>query len=599
VRPRTHALVSPTDAEQPRYTAFKGTRCKRALGLLSNVLTLCSIAIIIPTPILADPMNQDRDSSTVGIGEDDEENSTLLSSYLPHDIQQAIPGLPSDVLLPIFELACHNSHAVTAALALSHVSHDWRAAALAHKPLWTTVELSNPRLATEFMDRSHPAGFVLHLHQREQKGDLEGMADALKYAIRQSHRIEEIIVRTHESLDIVAQILLPIVQNESPTFINLRRLVVNSRWESTQEPTYLNTFPPHGPNVAALFQHGLPALRHITLAGCFAPSASFTHCAPTHVQLDTIGADHASFRAFLRHAAPSLEVLGATLPGPLAMSLAGAEDAPALAFPRLRVLRLAGVFPMVLFILVDAVIPITARVELRDAEPPSTLVLDIEPSDELLPTLADIISHRYGGSRSQYAITWAAGDIRIAALAHSGSLHIAGTGFDLAEFAELCGGLAPGLRTRVAVLRVEDTGAGPLEASFSARAPWYALTQALPRVRTLHVAGHAAAVFLRAHLMIGDPAFFAEVDVLRVSGCEDYADLLRYALGAVLERAPPFSAVHFDGEVGPLGELGSVAARVGVMLFHDGQRVLPEHTVSLHGQRHIEPGLCSTCSVCS
>jgi hypothetical protein len=99
--------------------------------------------------------------------------------------------------------------------------------------------------------------------------------------------------------------------------------------------------------------------------------------------------------------------------------------------------------------------------------------------------------------------------------------------------------------------------------------------------------------------MIGDPAFFAEVDVLHVSGCEDYVELLRYALGAVLERAPPFSAVHFDGEVGPLGELGSVAARVGVMLFHDGQRVLPEQMASLDGQRRMEPDLCSTCSVCT
>jgi hypothetical protein len=97
------------------------------------------------------------------------------------------------------------------------------------------------------MDRSYPTGFVLHLHQREQKGDLEGMADALKHAIGQSHRIEEIIVRTHESLDIVAPILLPIVQNESPTFINLRRLVVNSRWGSTQEPSYLDTFPHMAP----------------------------------------------------------------------------------------------------------------------------------------------------------------------------------------------------------------------------------------------------------------------------------------------------------------------------------------------------------------
>jgi hypothetical protein len=108
--------------------------CKRALGLLTDVLALCSITIIIPTRILADPMNQDRDS-TVRVGEDDEQNSTLPSGSLAHDIQQSIPFLPSDVLPPIFQLVCHTNHASTAALTLSHVSRDWRAAALAHKPL--------------------------------------------------------------------------------------------------------------------------------------------------------------------------------------------------------------------------------------------------------------------------------------------------------------------------------------------------------------------------------------------------------------------------------------------------------------------------------
>jgi hypothetical protein len=453
-----------------------------------------------------------------------------------HNAQQPSCRVPDEVLAPIFELASATPHATNMKLALSQVSRVWRAVALDHKRLWTSVELSRPRLAVDFVARSRPALFVLRLHKRRpgfaSRTGPEELVEAFRCAIQDASRIKEIVLRTRDCEDLIEDHLLPVLQDIKPVFSRLERLILDNRWtpdwasEQTSEP-----FEPaeDALDVNGFFQHSLPAVQTLTLDGCYVSPTSLLHCTPTHVDLGCMDLSCADLLLFLRHAAPCMETLRFAAELQMADELAR-QKPQRLALPRIQFLTITGHLAASAVLLGVFAVPHSAYVKLF-AE------ADVgHDADLALTALADFVNghYLYDGA-TQYSLSLGPHSLRVASMGGpAGSfVEVAGTALSPAAHRVFCFRLDPALRSRVALLRIRD-------AAHDA-ADWMALG-AFAGVRAVHVAGRAAASFVQALAAApgaGMP-FFPRLAVLHV-------------LGAPLARAGQVvSAQHVQDMLGPV-----------------------------------------------
>lgn len=504
-----------------------------------------------------------------------------------HNTQQPASRLPDDILLPIFELAGEDSTAM--ALSFSHVCYVWRSVALVCKRLWNSLELSQPHLAIEFMNRSRPLPMSLRFHKRDpdfsHSAGLETLVEAFRCAIEESARTEEIVFRTYDCEDIIEYDLLPVLQAAKPTFPRLRRLVTDFRWTPAQCPK-----PEHEPctedavDLAHFFYHEFPALRELTLDDCTVSSAFLLRCSPTFVDFGHLNLDCADLFVFLRHAASFLEGLRVSVS--VGSRLAGTlVDKESVALPTLRTLGISGHLSLVSRLLARISVPPSTQVILSAIETPK---YDL---DFALTWIAEFINRHY--TAGEHILSWVAQgsyNIRVACKGHDGLVEITGADIDHTAFAMFCFRLNDVLRERITLLRVRDDRHDLTSTSQRMAAPqWLALADVLRHVRTVYISGGPASTFLRAYIipLDEDAVFFPEVAVVHLFEChpqdplyvpgerEVFVKHLQDILVAISDRDTPLRILNVGGvEALPL-HLRTLAMRAPIALYHRGECVNP------------------------
>jgi hypothetical protein len=507
-----------------------------------------------------------------------------LAALRVHNAQQPVSRLPDDVLYTIFELTGEDS--TTIALFLSRVCYFWRSAALVCKRLWTSLELSQPRLTIEFINRSRPLPMSLRFHKRDpdftSATGLEDLVEAFRSAFQESARIEEIVFRTFDCEDIVECHFLPVLKVAKPAFPRLRRLVADFRWTpaecSKPEPEPCTE---DAVDLAHFFHQDFPALRELTLDDCTVSSAFLLRCSPTSVDFGQLNVDCTDLCIFFRYAAPFLKNLRISVDRRLVTNLVAKKES--IALPILGTLELSGDLALSSSVLRLVSVPPSTCVTLSTM---GTLGYEI---DLALTTVAKFINRQY--TSGKHSLSWAVQgpyNMRMTCKSHGGLVEVTGAELDHTAFTMFCFRLDAVLRERITLLRVRDHLGDSTSASQSMAAPqWLALANVLRHVRNMYISGGAASSFLRTSIipLDGDAVFFPDVatlhlfevhseDASHLSGeWEMFAKYLHDTLVAISERQTSLQLINIDRSEALPMHLRTLAMRASIALYHRGECV--------------------------
>jgi hypothetical protein len=528
--------------------------------------------------------------------------------------QQLISRFPDDILFLIFDIAAETFHSTKMKLSISQVCHAWRSAAFAHKRYWSSIELSRPLLAIEFMDRARPAPFALRLHKQgstfARKEGMQDMVRALKRAMARSIRIEEIVFRTSGFEAAFKEHILPVLQLK-PSLGSLKRVVVDFGWVpdwSSEKPPPPASFEPPQFNVRglvldSLFQHQISTLGSISFAECDISFKLLRRYTPTHLELGALQVKSAEFLAFLREVGPELQVLRMPLAQDLAEELAN-QDVPLIPLPKMQKLHVIGaeadVLPVLFAILdvcIDAIIILETLVWRADL-------------DDVAGSLAELVSRHYsdGADDTQYSVSWAAQGpyrIRFAPIARGpGCFIIRSPSLYASCFPAFCSRLEHSLRNQITLLRVRGIVSTTIYEQVD-DSHWKRLQATLEHVQSIYISVLPADWFLEdcaASGLVKPRRCFLSLSLLHVhdglfSGAvadaesRELADSMGEHLADTCEYGPIPRVIYLHGTIEPSQDLLQAIASVECDLYHQGRWIAPDRVKANANSAILRPRL--------